>query len=76
MNIQKRSGMRGDAIVFIFCLCAIFPSSAFAYLDPGTGSYFFQILAAGLFAFLYAVKLFWRTIIDFFKIKKWFKRHD
>lgn len=37
---------------------------AWAYLDPGTGSYAFQILLAGLMAGLFALKAFWRRIRD------------
>ncbi len=43
------------------------PSPAQAYLDPGTGSYLFQILIAGLVGGLFALKLFWKQIKDFFQ---------
>ncbi len=33
-----------------------------AYLDPGTGSFFLQILAGGLFGSLFFVKQSWRKI--------------
>ena len=33
-----------------------------AYLDPGTGSYIFQILIAGLVGMGFAIKLFWGYI--------------
>ncbi|MCA9473307.1 MAG: hypothetical protein MRJ96_09950 [Nitrospirales bacterium] len=36
--------------------------SAFAYIDPGTGSYLFQMLMAGLLSSLFAVKMAWRNI--------------
>ncbi|MDP2720720.1 MAG: hypothetical protein Q8O75_02145, partial [bacterium] len=39
---------------------------AHAYLDPGTGSYILQILAAGVLGGLFAVKTFWRSIRGFF----------
>ena len=34
--------------------------AVYAYLDPGTGSYVFQILMATSLGVLYAIKLFWR----------------
>ena len=37
-----------------------------AYLDPGTGSFLLQILIAGFFGTLYAIKVFWTHIKDFF----------
>ena len=35
---------------------------ACAYLDPGTGSFLFQMLLAGLVGMIVTVKIFWRTI--------------
>jgi len=36
---------------------------AYAYLDPGTGSYLFQALAAGILGGLVALKVFWRKVV-------------
>src|SRR5512139_2482604 len=33
-----------------------------AYIDPGTGSYLFQLAVAGVFAALYTIKRYWRVI--------------
>jgi hypothetical protein len=41
------------------------PSTGRAYVDPGTGSYFLQILIAGLLGAAFAVKLYWRKIRRF-----------
>ena len=38
----------------------------FAYLDPGTGSFIFQMLIAGFVGGLFALKLFWVHIKAFF----------
>jgi hypothetical protein len=35
---------------------------AHAYLDPGTGSVLFQVLAGAVLASLFAVKMFWYRI--------------
>lgn len=48
----------------LFCLA--FPSFAYAYLDPGTGSYIFQLIIAGTVGLLFAVKVYWRRIKGFF----------
>ncbi|NQT35228.1 hypothetical protein HQ587_08560 [bacterium] len=45
-------------------------NNAFAYLDPGTGSYLVQILIAGLVGAAFSVKIFWQRIKDFFSGKK------
>ncbi|MFH1112757.1 MAG: hypothetical protein V1792_02435 [Pseudomonadota bacterium] len=46
---------------------ATLPQSALAYIDPGAGSYMIQLLAAGAISALFAVKVFWGRIKDFFK---------
>ena len=45
-------------LTLIFVLC--FP--AYAYLDPGTGSYFIQIIIATLLGAMYAIKHYWYKI--------------
>ena len=51
-------------ILALFAL-SIFPSVAFAYLDPGTGSYLFQVLVGAFLGGLFAIKMFWRNIRTF-----------
>jgi len=53
-------------IVSIALQVALAPS-AFAYLDPGTGSYIFQILAAAIIGGIYTVKMYWQRIKNFFR---------
>ena len=43
------------------------PAALFAYLDPGTGSYFLQILIAGLMAGLFTLKIYWKKVKSFFR---------
>jgi hypothetical protein len=51
-----------------------FPQQAYAYLDPGTGSYILQLTLAALFGAIYAVKLYWRRISKL--VRKHLKRGD
>jgi hypothetical protein len=44
----------------------LFPQDASAYIDPGTGSMIFQLIAAGLFMASLAIKVFWGKIKAFF----------
>jgi hypothetical protein len=37
---------------------------AHAYLDPGTGSYLFQLLVGAALGSLMAIKIYWRKIRD------------
>ncbi len=53
---------------FLFSiLYLVFPKSAYAYLDPGTGSYFFQILIATVLGGIFAAKLFFKKIVNLLK---------
>jgi hypothetical protein len=45
----------------------IYPSKAYAYLDPGTGSYVLQLLIASAIGALFALKMFWKRVSTFFK---------
>lgn len=47
-----------------FLILALY-GRALAYIDPGTGSYFIQILIAGLLGLAFAVKTFWKNIVAF-----------
>jgi hypothetical protein len=57
-------------IFVVFCsLAGLFPQTAHAYLDPGSGSYFLQMLLASLLTGLYLIKLFWGKIKHFFSTR-------
>ncbi len=45
----------------------MFTQKAYAYLDPGTGSYIFQIIIASLVGVMYIVKLYWARLAVFLK---------
>jgi uncharacterized membrane protein YfcA len=54
--------------LFIFVsVNALLPGNAYAYIDPGTGSYLLQLLICALLGALFAIKVFWRKIKKFFK---------
>ena len=55
------------SLVFLVLSQMIFAKEVYAYLDPGTGSYFLQLAIAALLGGLYAIKLFWKKIKTFFK---------
>lgn len=52
--------------IFLLSFC----SSSHCYIDPGTGSFIFQIFAAGLLTSLFAIKTYWATFKNFFSRKK------
>ena len=59
---------------FFISLYFVLPATAHAYLDPGSGSYFFQLIVAGLFGAAFVIKLYWKKITSwlsrFFSRKK------
>lgn len=50
----------------VVCLGIMATRAAHAYIDPGTGSYLLQMLAAGILAALFVIKAFWRNLRDGF----------
>ena len=51
--------------LLIFSAFALFPCVALAYVDPGTGSYIFQLLLAGLLGALYLLRQYWSRVKSF-----------
>jgi hypothetical protein len=43
--------------------------NVYAYVDPGAGSYVVQFLIAGLLGLLYAVRIYWAKLKEFFVTK-------
>lgn len=53
-------------IVIAAILMTITPvNRAYAYLDPGSGSLFLQVLLGGIAGLLVILKLYWRRILAF-----------
>ena len=53
------------AAALVAALLLLAPSTAHAYLDPGTGSYVLQMIIAGLLGAAFAVKMYWLRIKRF-----------
>ncbi|RJP81883.1 MAG: hypothetical protein C4522_03910 [Desulfobacteraceae bacterium] len=51
--------------VTVVCLTG-FAAPAFAYLDPGAGSFVLQMLIAGIMGTLFTVKMYWSRLKTFF----------
>jgi len=55
-------------VFFLITLhCFLFPKNAYAYLDPGSGSYIFQLIMGVLLGGVFAVTVFWKKMKIFFK---------
>lgn len=55
------------SVMIIPLLSLVCPQDAHAYLDPGSGSYIFQILIASLLGALFAIKVYWIKVLSLFK---------
>ncbi|MGO9139576.1 MAG: hypothetical protein ACLQBC_18175 [Syntrophales bacterium] len=53
-------------LFLITALQVTLSQDAFAYLDPGTGSYVFQVSIAAFLGGLFTIKIYWQKIKDFF----------
>jgi hypothetical protein len=53
-------------LIVLAFLSLFFPSPAHAYLDPGTGSYIFQLIIASIVGLGFVVKIYWKKIKAFF----------
>ena len=53
-------------LFLIVALQVTLSQNALAYLDPGTGSYIFQVLIAAFIGGLYTIKIYGQKIKDFF----------
>lgn len=51
----------------IMLLNSILPTSAYAYIDPNTGGFFFQTVAPFVYGILGVIVLFWKRISGFVK---------
>ena len=50
------------ALLLAAIIMAATTGTAHAYIDAGTGSLILQFLLAGLFGFLFALKMFWSRV--------------
>lgn len=65
MNFTKKLS-KTSLLLLVLLFLSFSTKNAHAYLDPGTGSFILQVLAAGALGGLFAVKTFWGNITTFF----------
>jgi hypothetical protein len=51
-------------VALTLALVCVTPSDAWAYIDPGSGSYLFQLGAAAVLASLYTVRRQWYALVS------------
>ncbi len=57
------------SVLLCLTFCLVSASRAHAYLDPGIGTYTFQILIAGLMAAIFSLGRFWHRLCGLFSKK-------
>lgn len=70
---KRRHNKLKDSVTFLCLLVAVWLlgiEPVYAYIDPGTGSYLFQLLIAGLLGGTIALKLYWKQIIGFIRNRR------
>ena len=53
--------------ILLILILVSWPRTASAYLDPGTGSYIIQVILAAIFGSIFAIKMYYYQIKNFFK---------
>lgn len=54
-----------DVVIFLMIFNLIAVKNTYAYIDPGSGSYMLQIIAAGVLSSIFIIKKFWGNINKF-----------
>jgi hypothetical protein len=64
---MKRFVMYAKTVIVVFVLFGVVvPKSAYAYIDPGSGSYMLQLIIGALLGALFALRLFFKDKIKMF----------
>jgi hypothetical protein len=56
-------------IVTALLLLVIAEAPAEAYVDPGSASYVFQLIAGAVLGSLYLVRMYWDRLVSFFRTR-------
>jgi len=54
-------------ILIVTTTSLVFPPKTYAYIDPGSGSYVFQIVLTILFTAVITTKTYWKKMLIFIK---------
>jgi hypothetical protein len=75
--MSYRLGLRGCRFLLLLAVAAAWwPNSAFAYLDPASGSLLLQLILGGAAGAAVAVRLFWRRIVGLLSHRNSDQRQD
>ena len=60
-QIKRLTHVKMMIILFIM-FYLLFPQTALAYIDPGTGSYILQFVLAAFLGIAFTIKIFWTKV--------------
>jgi hypothetical protein len=58
-----RSSSATELIILALCVLAFGEGSAEAYVDPGSASYLFQLLAGGVLGAIFLIRTYWTRLV-------------
>lgn len=67
--MRSRAGLT-SVLLAVVCLSTVSIDGAYAYIDPGTGSYILQLLIGGSVAAVFLVKMYWQRLLAVFSRNK------
>lgn len=70
MDSAYNERVRYSRILLLGVLLVTWPTSAFAYLDPGSSSLAYQVLVGGLLAATFALRRSWNRVLTFFSRRR------
>lgn len=62
-KMYKKHLLMKTLVVLMF-ISLLLPSKAYAYVDPGSGSYFFQVVLAAILGAGFTIRLYWKNFKD------------
>lgn len=62
MSVMSKKSKATELVLLTLIFISLLTRDTRAYLDPGSSSYLLQILLAGFFSVLLAIKTFWKKI--------------
>ena len=62
MDIKKITGITFPLFTLALLFRGLFVSDAYAYIDPGSGSMFIQVIIGALVGVGIAIKMYWEKI--------------
>ena len=64
--MRKRITKNRETVLIAVLLLSALSTNAHAYLDPGSGSFIFQVMIGALLGALVTIKIYWQRLKSYF----------